>query len=117
MAVNPEYLVWHVSNCNLKEIFTFDFFYNDAQVIDASIEVFNAVSECIPDNVIVLFENLWWPGLKMTDPELVRYFIENIEYKNKGIMLDTGHLLNTNLDINNDCFININEMDKIYYSY
>ena len=38
----------------------------------------------------------------MTDPELVRYFIENIEYKNKGIMLDTGHLLNTNLDINNE---------------
>ena len=23
LAVNPEYLVWHVSNCNLKEIFIF----------------------------------------------------------------------------------------------
>ncbi len=38
----------------------------------------------------------------MTDPELVRYFIENIEYEHKGLMLDTGHLLNTNLDINTE---------------
>ena len=99
LAVNPEYLVCHVSNCNLKEIFTFDFFYNDAQVIDASIEVFNAVSECIPDNVIVLFENLWWPGLRLTEPAVVRAFFEKIKHKNVGIMLDTGHLMNTNPEL------------------
>lgn len=81
LAVNPEYLVWHVSNCNLKEIFTFDFFYNDAQVIDASIEVFNAVSECIPDNVIVLFENLWWPGLRLIEPGIVDRFFCGLKNK------------------------------------
>lgn len=81
MAVNPEYLVCHVSNCNLKEIFTFDFFYNDAQVIDASIEVFNAVSECIPDNVIVLFENLWWPGLRLIEPGIVDRFFCGLKNK------------------------------------
>ncbi|MFR8620268.1 MAG: TIM barrel protein, partial [Romboutsia timonensis] len=69
---------------------------------DATIEIVNEIFKGLDNNITILFENLWWPGLKMTDPELVRYFIENIEYKNKGIMLDTGHLLNTNLDINNE---------------
>lgn len=102
LAVNPEYLVCHVSNCNLKEIFTFDFFYNDAQVIDASIEVFNAVSECIPDNVIVLFENLWWPGLRLIEPGIVDRFFCGLKKQNVGIMLDTGHLMNTNISLSNE---------------
>ena len=45
---------------------------------------------------MVLFENLWWPGLRLTDPRNVKYFFERIERKNVGIMLDTGHLMNTN---------------------
>ena len=50
----------------------------------------------IPANVTVLFENLWWPGLRLTDARKVKFFFERIERKNVGIMLDTGHLMNTN---------------------
>ena len=100
--LNAEYAVFHVSNVRTKDCFNYEFTYTDKEVVDATIEIVNEIFKGLDNNITILFENLWWPGLKMTDPELVRYFIENIEYKNKGIMLDTGHLLNTNLDINNE---------------
>ena len=100
--LNAEYAVFHVSNVRTKDSFNYEFTYTDKEVVDATIEIVNEIFKGLDNNITILFENLWWPGLKMTDPELVRYFIENIEYKNKGIMLDTGHLLNTNLDINNE---------------
>ena len=100
--LNAEYAVFHVSNVRTKDCFNYEFTYTDKEVVDATIEIVNEIFKGLDNNITILFENLWWPGLKMTDPELVRYFIENIEYENKGIMLDTGHLLNTNLDINNE---------------
>ena len=102
LAVKPEYFVWHVSHCDLKEIFTFDFRYTDEQVIDATIEVFNSVCDIIPDDVTVLFENLWWPGLRLVRPEIVDRFFCGIKKRNVGIMLDTGHLLNTNVALHNE---------------
>ena len=100
--LNAKYAVFHVSNVRTKDCFNYEFTYTDKEVVDATIEIVNEIFKGLDTNITILFENLWWPGLKMTDPELVRYFIENIEYENKGIMLDTGHLLNTNLDINNE---------------
>lgn len=102
LAVKPEYLIWHVSHCDLKEIFTFDFRYTDEQVIDATIEVFNSVCDVIPENVIVLFENLWWPGLRLVRPEIVDRLFCGVKKHAVGIMLDTGHLLNTNAALNNE---------------
>lgn len=92
----PEYLVWHVSESDDDEIFTFDFKYSDEEVIEATAEVYNAVKEIIPKNVKVLFENLWWPGLKLTDKKVVETFFQRVNDDNAGIMLDTGHLMNTN---------------------
>lgn len=102
LAVKPEYLVWHVSHCDLKEIFTFDFRYDDEQVIDATIEVLNSVCDSIPENVMVLFENLWWPGLRLVRPEIVDRLFCGVKKRAVGIMLDTGHLLNTDVGLNNE---------------
>ena len=92
----PEYLVWHVANSDLQETFTFDFKHTDAQVVQATAELFNAVADCIPPDICVLFENLWWPGLRLTDPQIVADFFAAIKHPNTGIMLDLGHLLSTN---------------------
>lgn len=92
----PEYLVWHVSEATNEECFTFRFKQDDKTVLKAAAEVFNRVSSVIPKDTIVLFENLWWPGLRLTDKKMVEYFFGMIDHKNVGIMLDTGHLLNTN---------------------
>lgn len=95
LTLAPEYLVWHVSEADNETAFTFDFRYDDWEVLRAAAEVFNAVADEIPPQVTVLFENLWWPGLRLTEARKVRYFFDRIERKNVGIMLDTGHLMNT----------------------
>lgn len=100
--LNAEYAVFHVSNVRTKHCFNYEFTYTDKEVVDATIEIVNEIFRGLNTNITILFENLWWPGLRMTDQELVKYFIENIEYEHKGLMLDTGHLLNTNLDINTE---------------
>ena len=102
LAAKPEYLVWHVSDADTENIFTFSFNHNDEEVITATAEVFNAVSDVIPRNVMVLFENLWWPGLRLTDKKIVDTFFALLKRDNVGIMLDTGHLMNTNPDLNNE---------------
>ena len=101
-AVKPEYMVWHVSEADVEETYTFDFQYSDMEVLEAAAEVFNAVSIAIPSHVTVLFENLWWPGLRLTDPDKVKYFFDHIQRDNVGIMLDTGHLMNTNPELRNE---------------
>lgn len=100
--VKPEYMVWHVSEADVKETYTFDFQYSDREVLEATARVFNAVSIAIPSHVTVLFENLWWPGLRLTDKENVRFFFDSIQRKNTGIMLDTGHLMNTNPELRSE---------------
>lgn len=101
-SIAPEYMVWHVSEADIRETYTFDFQYTDLEVLEAAAEVFNAVSMSIPSYITVLFENLWWPGLRLTDKEKVKFFFDRIQRKNVGIMLDTGHLMNTNPDLTNE---------------
>lgn len=102
LQAKPEYLVWHVAEANNEEIFTYNFKYCDREVLDAASDIFNAVADEIPDDITVLFENLWWPGLKLTNVYDVKYFFDKIKRKNVGIMLDTGHLMNTNINLNNE---------------
>ncbi|MDO4177953.1 MAG: TIM barrel protein [Phascolarctobacterium sp.] len=102
LLVKPKYFVWHVAHCDFDEIFTWNFKYTDAEVIDATIEIVNAIADSIPDDVTVLFENLWWPGLKLTDPSMVDRLFSGIKKNNVGIMLDTGHLMNTNINLTNE---------------
>lgn len=102
LNLKPQYLVWHVSEANVQEIFTYNFYYNDRQVLLATSEVFNEVTKIIPDNVLILFENLWWPGLRLNSMENVVYFFEKLKHNNVGIMLDTGHLMNTNINLTSE---------------
>lgn len=102
LNLKPQYLVWHVSEANVQEIFTYNFYYNDSQVLLATSEVFNEVAKIIPDNVLILFENLWWPGLRLNSMENVVYFFEKLKHNNVGIMLDTGHLMNTNINLTSE---------------
>ena len=103
MAVEAkaEYIIFHVSNACRDEVVNFNFRYGNKEVIVAFIEFFNKLSKYIPKDMTVLFENLWWPGLTLLDKDLTGVFLNNIKHENKGIMLDTGHLLNTNLDLKN----------------
>lgn len=94
-----EYVVFHVSNATIAETFTWNYHLSDEEVIDATIELLNELLKDEDGSLIFLVENLWQPGLRFTRPEMTRRLLEGIRYENKGIMLDTGHLLHTNTAI------------------
>lgn len=91
-----EYVVFHVSEATVEESFTWNYYYSDEEVVDATAELLNELFKEENEKIALLLENLWQPGLTFTRPEITKRLVEKIEYSNKGIMLDTGHLLHTN---------------------
>lgn len=102
LAEEPEYLVWHVANCTIEETWTRHFRYGNKDVLKAASEVYGRVADAVPPSVSVLFENVFWPGLYRMEPEDVDYFFSLLPGNNVGIMLDTGHLMNTNWNIRSE---------------
>ena len=94
--LEAEYVVFHVSEVSLVECFTYDFKFSNEEVIDASVELINRILDGIDFHGAFLMENQWWPGLTFTDPAMTRRLLDGVEYADKGIMLDTGHLMSTN---------------------
>lgn len=99
--VGAQYVVFHVSQIRPQEVFSYEFAVTDQQVIKASAELLNLVFKRINTNICLLLENLWWPGLTLCNKEMALLLLSSVEYPNKGFMLDTGHLMNTNTELNN----------------
>jgi hypothetical protein len=97
--VLPEYIVFHVSECQLAEAMLRQYHYSSEAIIDASIELVDSLSGAIKGSPLLLFENLWYPGLSMLEPNLTFKLLEKIKYTNAGVMLDIGHLLNANISL------------------
>ena len=98
-AAAAKYLVFHVSHNEPDEIYTWNFRVDDKTVIDATAEVVNCITDEISDDMMILFENLWWPGMTLLNPSLVDRLLSRVRHPRVGIMLDTGHLMNTNPDL------------------
>lgn len=95
-ALDAKYMVFHVSHVLPEDTFTFQYSgYTDKDVMEATIELVNRAFKAESDGPLLLFENLWWPGLTYKDPELTEWFIEQIHYPNKGFVVDISHLILT----------------------
>lgn len=99
LAWGAEYVVFHVSDVSVEEGYTYRWLHGDREVIDTAVEVANAILEGCEEGPAFLVENQWWPGFTFTDPDSTARLLEGIRYPNKGILLDTGHLMNANLDL------------------
>lgn len=99
-ALEVAYMVYHVGHVTVEHAFTFEFDYDDEEVLNATADIVNKAFEHDSD-IELLFENLWWPGMNLLDYENTKKFLDKIRYKNKGIMLDLSHLLITNHKIKN----------------
>lgn len=95
-----EYVVLHVCNIRLSETYTYKFEYSDEEILYYVSEIINRIMKS-KYKFKLLLENLWWPGLKLISKSEIEFLLKNIEYKNLGFMLDTGHMLNTNLKLQN----------------
>ncbi|MBR0026425.1 MAG: TIM barrel protein [Clostridia bacterium] len=94
-SLGAKYAVFHVSDVSVQEGYDYRFLHTDEEVADASIELLNAAMRGREYHFELLLENLWWPGFTFTRPDIAERLFAGIEYKNTGILLDTGHLLNT----------------------
>jgi sugar phosphate isomerase/epimerase len=93
--LHARYLVFHVSDVSLEEGYTYRWEHTDRYVLDASLEVINEILRGADEDFEFLVENQWWPGFTFTDPKKTEYLLSHIDYPKVGIMLDTGHLMNT----------------------
>ncbi len=89
------YVVFHIANVRPTDILTHQFSYRDKDVITAAAELINLLLDGIEPSFEFLAENLWWPGMRLTDVSLTRLLLDSIRYPKKGIMLDLGHFLHT----------------------
>lgn len=91
-SLEADYMVFHVGHVRLKDAFTFNFDYSDKKVLQSTAHLVNRVFD-ENASVTLLFENLWWPGMTLLNKDLLDAFMNEIHYKNKGIMLDLSHLM------------------------
>ncbi len=94
--LGARYVVMHVSDVSIEEGYTYRWEHSHREVLDGAIELINLLFEGQDYPFALLVENQWWPGFTFTDPVQTAYLMDGIRYENKGIMLDTGHLMNAN---------------------
>lgn len=100
--LGAKYVVFHVSDVSNEESYTYRWLHTDREVIDASLELINELLSDMPPSLEFLVENQWWAGFTFTDPDETACLLEEIHYPRKGILLDTGHLMNTNLSLESE---------------
>lgn len=100
--IGAEYAVLHVSHVQEKHVFNYDFTYTDEEIIDAASDLINEVFKGMDTNIKLLFENEWWPGFTMLSYENAYRLLDKVNYSNKGFVLDTSHLMNTNLNLKSE---------------
>lgn len=100
--IGAEYVVFHVAHVQVEHAYTYDFTYTDVEIIDATSELINEVFKGLNTNIKLLFENLWLPGLTFLNKDMLLRLLKKVNYSNKGFMLDTAHLMNTNFALTNE---------------
>jgi hypothetical protein len=97
-SLNPAHGVIHASNVSIPEIHLRRYTTDCRYVIEKFCEMVNAAVSTFPGGeppFKLVFENLWWPGLRLQSDADYRLLEKKIEFENWGICLDTGHLMNT----------------------
>jgi len=95
-ALHVQYAVYHVSDVSIEEGYTYRWLHSDEDVIDAAAELINEALGGREPPFRILVENQWWPGFRFTEPRLTERLLSALHFENKGILLDVGHLMNTN---------------------
>lgn len=98
-SLGAQYVVFHVSDVSIEEGYSYQWEHTDEEIIDASVELINLLLDGKGYSFDFLVENLQWPGFSFTNPKMTERLLAGIHYEPKGIMLDIGHLMCANLDL------------------
>lgn len=94
--MQAEYVVFHVTQVDDQEGFTYRLTHSDEEVVLAACSLINSLLDGQDYGFHFLMENLWWAGLNFCHPSTTRLLLQGVHYEKKGLMLDTGHYLHTN---------------------
>lgn len=97
--MDAEYVVFHITQVSLEECLSYRFVHSDEEVVDAAVRLINRLLDGKDYHFCFLMENLWWPGLNFLRPDMAERLLAGVHYKKKGLMLDTGHFMNTNQNL------------------
>jgi sugar phosphate isomerase/epimerase len=103
--LGANYAVFHVSHVEPEHAFSRRFTYTDADVIEAAAALLNATAATFPGGeppVRLFLENLWWPGLTFRDNAVTEQLAARLNFNNWAFVLDTGHLMNTNPELDDE---------------
>lgn len=101
-AMGVQYVVFHVSHVRMEECYSGRYALSDREIVDAFSDMLNEALRGIKGNFTVLFENHWFPGLRLTDGDLAMRLLDGIRWPEKGFVLDISHLINTGPVIENE---------------
>ena len=96
--LKPAYGIMHAGSATMKEFFSKTYSDRDEDVLSVFAEIMNEAVSVFPGGeppFKLMFENQWWPGLRMLDGKDYKTLKDKIEFENWGLCLDTGHLLVT----------------------
>jgi len=96
-SLEPEYAVLHGGSVTLDEVFEERRRRYDTDVIDALAEILNSVVSRFKGGrppFTILFENLWWSGIRLLDDSEMKRLERKLEFDDWGFCLDTGHMMN-----------------------
>ncbi|MDE5422782.1 hypothetical protein L3073_11235 [Ancylomarina sp. DW003] len=96
---NPKQAVMHAAHVELEHAFTRKFTYTNSEVLNSFAEFLNRTAQEFSDGeppCVIGVENLWWPGLNFSDSALTDDFAGSLNFDRWNLVLDTGHLMNTN---------------------
>ncbi|MDR2866738.1 MAG: sugar phosphate isomerase/epimerase [Methanomassiliicoccaceae archaeon] len=96
-SVSPAYGVLHASNTRMDEVMGFAYRDKDEDVLHALADLMNRAVSSFDGGeppFRIVFENIWWPGLRMTDDSGYDTLLGSLDFDNWGLCLDTGHLMN-----------------------
>lgn len=97
--MGAEYVVFHITQISIEESWTYQMSHTDEEVIDASCVLINELLNEQNYSFWFLMENLWWPGLTFQSPARTRRLLDGVHYEKKGLMLDLGHYMHTELGL------------------
>ncbi len=103
-------VVFHPAQCDLDHVYDWQFPWHWKETIDICAEILNQALKKSRYTGWLLFENLWWPGsFRLDHAEEYEYLRRKMDYDRCGIVLDTGHMLNSSGSVN------VSEPDAIGY--
>ena len=100
-ALGAKYMVFHMGDNRLEEFYTGRKKYTDRQVVEACCQFVDRALDGFSGPTLLL-ENMWSGGMTLEDPDLVRLALDSITYADRGLLLDTGHLMATRPGLKNE---------------